>query len=101
MPRRYGRRTTPRRRIAKMRREILAYSVPRQGVRHRRTPAQARAEWEGAQAALRYRAAARAERARAPVHARPINAKRKKRPWWSWLILDYQGFQQDRRNRRR
>lgn len=81
MPRRYGRRTTPRQRIAKMRREILAYSVPRQGVRHRRTPAQAQAEWAGAQAALRYRARSRAARRRPPPRVQRL----KRRSWWDKL----------------
>jgi len=24
----------------------------------------------------------------------------KKRPWWSWLILDYKGFEEDRKKAR-
>lgn len=82
MPRRYGRGTSPRRRFQKIRHNIQAYSVPRQGIRVRRTPAQAQAEYSEAAARLRYRNAQREARRRSPVHARPL---KKKRSLWSWL----------------
>lgn len=99
MPRAGARKHQIRRRFQRIRHEIQAYSVPRQGVRRRRTQAEAMAEYAGAQAALRYRAAQRAKLRRPPPRVQRIKRAKPKRPWWSWLILDYKGFQQDRRRR--
>lgn len=93
MPRAGAKKHIVRRRFKRIRQEILAYSVPRQGVRRRRSSAETAAEYGEARRRLAYRNATRQARRRPPVHARPL---KKKRPWWSWFILDYQGFTADR-----